>query len=254
MDEKNASSLKNLRGIVSFLSFSGCGQSLLSSMIDAHKNAVVSREELLLNKLYDGRIDKQTMFLVAIESSLRYTKRGRLHRGSNTSHLVPNQSNGASSDIHILGDKHGYGVVDYIVKHKDYLRKVQSLLGLPIYFIHVRRNPCDVIAHARKFDVRCSISEIAEKVSNRFIRLKAALERVGKGNYLTVSCEELVNNCSETLEKVLDFLHLSAYNGFIADCEKIVNKSKIFERNDVKWDSASERIATRLCQENGYAS
>lgn len=253
MERSYASSLRNLRGIVSFLSFSGCGHSLLSSMIDAHRNAIVSREQLLLNKLYLGRIDKDKMLKAAIVSSGKYTQLGRFHKGSNTSHLVPNQSNGVSSDIHILGDKHGFGVVAYINGCSDYLSRLNSILMLPIYFIHMQRNPLDVIAHTRKFETRHSISMIAKKVESKFLLLREALKKVGKSNYLTVSYEELVNHCDDTLIKILDFLHLDSYKGFTADCAKIVDKSKVNEWDDVNWTPLSLEIAHKLCLENGYA-
>lgn len=252
MDAKEQPYLGNLRGFVSFLSFSGCGHSLISSLIDAHKDAVVSREIGILSKLFSGVLGKEGAISAIFAHSKKYTSSGRYHKGSNTSHLVPNQFNGTSAAPQILGDKLGYNTVANIARKPDFLTTVLSTLDLPIYFIHIYRNPLDVVSHTRKFYTQFSLYETVCKVRRKYLLTHLAVKRIKTLPLLSIKIEDFVEKPKSSLITLLSFLKLDNYTHYIDDCASIINPSLLVERDDVKWDTQSFRETELICKSFNY--
>lgn len=98
-------------------------------MIDAHKNAIVSREQLILKRVFDKSLPTSSAFKTIISASESYTNKKRPHKGSKTNHLVPNQYNGCAEKLIVIGDKHGYGVTSYINKFSYFISISEKNLG-----------------------------------------------------------------------------------------------------------------------------
>lgn len=250
MARRSQQDLSKIRGFVSFLSSSGNGHSLISSMIDAHRDAVVCREKHILTRVYSNEIpDKRKVFNDIINTSHTYTVEGRYHKGSQTSHIVPNQFNGRSKQPQIVGDKHGYGVTMMLNNHKDFIEVVEQKLGIPVYFIHVHRNPYDVIAHLKKFKP-WTLESTIRRMLTRFRCVDQALSSTK--NSISVSFESFIFNVPTKLPKILNFLGLENYDGFVEDCQSIVERSKVFEWNEINWDPKQINRIERFCKPYPY--
>jgi len=251
MEERKPPCLDNLTAFVSFLSSSGNGHSLISSLIDAHKNAMVCREKMVLTRLYSGKLDKAGVIRNVTVGSAKYTLAGRLHKGSNTSHIVPNQFNGKADPLYIIGDKHGTGVASHLANKPRFLQSITKKLNLPIKFIHVYRNPYNVIAHMTKFYPKYSTIASAKRVIYRFnITDRAIKESINP--VLSIKFESLIENPRIILNQIMDFLSLPIYRGFIRDCASIINPILLTEYNEVSWKGVDIDKIKHLCQSTSY--
>lgn len=252
MPRNEQSCFDNLRGFVSFLSFSANGHSLVSSLIDAHKNAVVSRERSILTRIYKDNLEINKAFTTIIKASQNYTARGRPHNGSGTKHIVPGQFSGTYTNLHIIGDKHGYGVSSYIVNHKDYLKKISITIRKPIYFIHIYRNPFDVVARLKDF-YKGTLDAIISKVSRRYMIVDRALSIIGERyKVLHLNFNNLLINTTKTLRNLLTFLHLEIYSGYMRSCKSIIDYSIPNERLRMGWKASHIDALSSLCYSIPY--
>lgn len=250
MQEKELPFLDNLKGFVSFLSFSGNGHSLISSLIDAHKNAIVSREKLVLMRLYNEKLDRAGALRNILRGSSSYTLRNRPHKGSGTSHLVPNQFNGRADPLHIIGDKHGNGTSSYLATKPNFLQDVTKKLGLPIKFIHIYRNPYNVIAHMTKFS-KFSTRSSANKVIYRYHVVDKAI-KLSISSVLSIKFESLINRPKLTLKQIIEFLDLPVYECYLRNCASIIKPILLSEHNEVSWEGVDMDKIKSLCHSIPY--
>jgi SAM-dependent methyltransferase len=232
---------------VSFLSFSGCGHSLVSSLLDAHKNIIISREQKSLQRLYNQHYTKEQLFSAIAESSASYTIRGRPHKGSNTHHLVLDQYNGMAADTRVIGDKSGFDTVKSCQDTK-FLEGVTKKLDMPIDFIKVTRNPFDQVAHMRKFCTQFPLRDIVRRVTAR-IELTENATKVAEDfgcRVFKVRLEDFVDDPGLWLNEMLMFLGLLPYEHYIQDCKRVVNPSLVNEKDDVEWNQDCKQMCSQI--------
>ena len=229
MQGKSQYDLTKLKYFVSFISMSGSGHSLLSSMIDAHKNAIVSRECCIFRRVVKKGNSNRLNLETIIRSSEKYTSNGRLHKGSKTSHLVPGQFNGRAYPLLVIGDKNGYGTASAIIRYNPIPSKIAKI---PIRYIHVYRNPYDTIAYLNNF-YSCSIDSVIKRILRRLQEIHEALLKIK--NYLSIKYEDLITDTKTTLRKVLNYLSLEPYNGFIRSCKEIINPTLLHFNQNIDW-------------------
>lgn len=236
MAEKEQLCLDNLRGFITFLAFSGCGHSLVSSILDAHKDIAISREMKILPNIYSGKYGREVAFNAIPMSSRRYTTKGRPHKGSNTYHLVPGQFNGQVSSPLFIGDKNGQGTIAGIVNKEDFLRKVVKAIQVPLYFIHIHRNPADLVAHTRKFCTSRSTRKTIIAVAGNCARVDKAVTIVsGKFNLISIKIEEFVADFDSQMSRLSAFLRLKFTKDYLDSCKKVLIPSALDEKNDIEW-------------------
>lgn len=206
---------------VAIVSMSGSGHSLLSSLLDAHKNVAMSREVLVVRRLLGG-MDPRKIPAMVSKASKRYTEKGRFHRGSGTSHLVPGMWSGRTMRPLVFGDKNGQGVVGALLDDPSVFNDIASA-GFSLKFIVMRRNS----GHLHSF-VNGWRHKFGDKVEYRFQELSEELDqavevvkRSGQ-DFCEISYEDLVGSTSATLAEVLSFLGLDVSEDYLEACSSIV--------------------------------
>lgn len=253
--EEREHSFSSVRKFVSFLSFSGTGQSLISSMIDAHKNAIVSRERKVLLYIYNGSMSVDQALKEISRSSAKYTVKGRMHKGSNSSHLVHNYFNGTAEFPTVVGDKCGQLNILSILNHNDFLNMLSSKLGIQLTFIHTYRNPFDVTAHMRKFYTKYTIDRAANNIANKFVSCDLAVEKAKKFfPVIDINFDNFVLDVPLHMKQILNFLDLEVDEDFLYACKDIVNPSLTHELDDIKWTRSSLEKINTLCNFIPYLS
>jgi len=155
----------------------------------------------------------------------------------------------------VLGDKSSYGTALNIVNSPKFLSTVSSFLGLPIHFIHTYRNPYDVTAHMRKFYTKYSTDETVDKVIHRYNIIDKALSKVnGRAPILSVNFNYFIADPEHTLTQILNFVDLSPYSTYLADCSKIINPSLLHEASDISWSDSNLAKISGLCNSLPYLS
>lgn len=246
MPKSEQLSLDSVRGFITFLSFSGNGHSLISSMLDAHENIIISREVKILKHIYNGS-DRDKMLKEIINHSKQYSAKGRPHKGSNTSHFVEGQLNGSAKRLKFLGDKNGYGTVHQVLYYKNFFKKCEALLRMPIIPIHIYRNPFRVVEHTRRFYSFRNIDDTATKVSERFHKVRRSLSRVK--NAVSIKFENILCSTDKTLLDLFKPLGIRPSDKFLGGCRSIITS---IDEPPVMWTPKSIKLINELCSSISY--
>ena len=190
--------------------------------------------------------NRELTFAPIIRNSSNYTKRNRFHSGSQTYHLVPGQFNGFSKKPIVIGDKNGYGTVSGIY-NADYV--IRDILGIPIHYIHVYRNPYDTIAYLNRF-YKSGLGGTTAKVLRRLDCIDKVLYKVG--DYLSIRYEDLMLDTSSILNKVLSYLDLPIYKGFIESCRKVLRPGLLHFKQTIDWPIEQITKINNFCSNIEY--
>jgi len=142
---------------VTFIGYSRSGHSLVGSLLDAHPDAVVGHELHALKHLARGRSFE------AVTRALRQNARifqltGRRYTGYD--YVVPDQWQGVTRRLDVVGDKKGNGSARLLRRDPDALRRILERVPVPLHAVHVVRNPYDNIA-TKALRTRRSLADAA---------------------------------------------------------------------------------------------
>lgn len=215
-----------------FVGYPRSGHSLVGSLIDAHRHAVIAHELDALRYVQFG-FSRAQLFWLILDNSRRFTQQGRQWTGY--SYAVPSQWQGRALCLKVIGDKRGGDTSRRLARNFTLLSKLQGRVKIPVKVIHVVRNPLDNIAamvnrgdaptlsHAlRQYDLMSSLSA---KVR----------EAVGELNFMTIWLDDLVSAPEETLTRLCDFLGLDAPRDYLDDCAALVFKQPQQARQRTIW-------------------
>lgn len=215
---KYAQAVDNLDNFCLFVGYPRSGHSLVGSLLDAHPNIVIAHELDVVKFLRAGFDQKQMAYLL-IENSRRSAEAGRVWR--EYQYEVPDQWQGQFRDLKILGDKKGGGTTASIGRTPEVLEKLHELFQKKLKFVHVIRNPLDVVASIHKKDNPNLISS-----ANHFFFLCKTNEdirsKVGKENIIDIWHEDMVSDPKGTLIKLCAFLGQDVSQDYLEACAGIV--------------------------------
>lgn len=226
-----------------FVGYPRSGHSLLSSLIDAHPYIAIADEFNVLQKLGYG-LDKDTLFRYLEYNSSIF---GKLHRERTGYHYyVPGQSQGICSNLKILGDKKGNATIRELMNDNSLLDRLEKLIGIPVYFIHVVRNPFDNIAtwSARS---KFSLEETTDKYFSTVNTIEWLRERCSKEHFIDIYHEEIIARPKVELKRVMQFLEIDNINeDYLNACASIVFKSPNKPSEKINWQlSLRENILSQ---------
>ena len=227
---RNKGKFSDLKRYCMFIGYPRSGHSLVGSLVDAHPNAIISHELdiLLYFKLGFG---KNQLLSIILENSQQYAREGRANTGY--PYMVPNQWQGKFRKLEVIGDKYGDLSTRRILEDPTLLDRFTNKMGLEMKFIHVIRNPYDIISTWAKRR-KTSISEIIPqyfKLAEGNAWLK---RRLGK-DVLDVRHEALIEDPKKELRKTCEFLDLDATKDYLEDCASIIYKKPHKSRKEAPW-------------------
>lgn len=235
---RNRKYWQDFERVGSYCTFIGCGRtghSLIGSLIDAHPDMVMS-DELNVVTLIEKRFSKQQIYSLIIEESKNQAKEGREVTGY--SYQVPNQWQGKFNNLKVIGDKFST-TTTAILQQKPYLLALlKKRLNTEIKFIHITRNPYDVI---KTFTTREGI-ELNVAIELYTLACQAIAEvksQIKSDCLLEFSHEAFVQNPQEYLTKICNFLAVEIPINYLEDCSSIVYKSPHKSRYEIDWDRES---------------
>ena len=101
---KNKKSYKNIEKFCLFIGYPRSGHSVVGSILDAHKNIIISHELDVL-KYIDQGLKKEIIYGSILRNSLMKSIRGREQTGYKFD--IPNEWQGRFDELKIIGDKKG---------------------------------------------------------------------------------------------------------------------------------------------------
>lgn len=235
---------EDVRAYCMFIGYGGSGHSLVGSLLDAHPRIVIAHELDVL-RLVQAGFGRGQLYSLILEKAREFTVGGR--RWNEYEYSVPHQWQGRFEGLQVIGDKKGGGSTKRLQNNPRLLDRLRRVVGVPIRFVHVTRNPYDVITKmALKQPARLAAS------ADRFFALcetVASVKRqVRPGEVLDVRHEALIEDPRRTLRQVCDFVGVGCTDEYVEDCASIVFTSPRKTRHSVEWpadlvDTVKSRMA-----------
>jgi hypothetical protein len=183
------------------------------------------------------------VFASIIQNSRQFQKR-KNNVWTGYSYKVEHSWQGGFDELHIIGDKLGGRTSIMLYENKDLLKLIESRLQHPVKYIHVIRNPFDVITTMtrRSFeklnkDGEPGSLEILPFIKNYFNRVETVNYLKGKGNLNIYDLyhEDFILKPGKELKSLLNFLGVQYSDEYINNCVKIVYKEPNKSRQNIEW-------------------
>lgn len=220
-----------------FVGYPRSGHSLLGSLVDAHRHAVIAHELDLLYFLEQG-FGRDQLYALLAENSRRFTSSGREWSGYR--YEVPDAHQGRWESVRLIGDKKGGRTTHRLDADPSLLDRLCEVAGVPVKLLHVMRNPFDIIATRSRRNTRLDLDGAADA----HLAMVAAVERIedatAAADFLTVRHEDLSSTAApERLREVCGFLGLDAPDDWVTRCASIVRTTPSRSRERVEWTGAA---------------
>ncbi len=230
------------QSFVIFLGYPRSGHSLIAALLDAHPNIVMGMEWGLLPHLKMGYSQNQ-VYASIIQNSRRFQKR-KNNVWTGYSYKVENSWQGSFDELHVIGDKFGGRTSIMLYENPDLLQLIETRLKLPVKYIHVIRNPFDVITTMtrRSFEKLNKTGEpgnleLLPFIKNYFNRVETVSRLKDNSNLdiYDLYHEDFILQPGSQLKSLLNFLGVNYTDEYINDCEKIVYKEPHKSRQNIEW-------------------
>lgn len=232
---------KDIRAFCLFLGYPRSGHSLVGSLLDAHPNTIIANELDVLRFVSAG-FSRDQLFYLLLRNSELYLRRGRTQTGYK--YDVPNQWQGRTNQLLVLGDKKGGMTTQRLSKNPLLLEEIRTLLRVPIKFIHVVRNPFDNIT---TMAIRANSTILRETIHYFELCLKNTLmlEIAEPQNVLTIRHEDLIATPETTLAKMVSFLDLETEEEYFKDCAGIIYRAPHKSREKHPWNPKEKNLVLK---------
>lgn len=252
---------------VFFIGYARSGSSIIASMMDSHPNMIISHESKEFHKVWlqapRENITKSSLFNLLYQSSYKDAARGvrSAYASGRKGYFLGTGSlwQGRFSKLSVIGDKQAGRTTMFYASFRSQFEKKYRLLmdvvKVPIYVIHVVRNPFDIIATRLTFSDgpgaphqllnsssphparQYNTSAIIIKVERVFALAKAVQDMIKAFNLtvLHVHAEELVRDPKGTIQSICNFLLLDCSADYLQQCQDKAFTSVSRTRDLVVW-------------------
>lgn len=228
-----------------FIGYPRSGHSLIGALLNAHPSVAIAHEVAAMRYAYLGFSTRQVYYLI-LRNAQRSGEQGKVLGGY--VYNVPNQWQGRVRDLRVIGDKEGYGTTLRLRLSDHYLRRLRNGMGARITFIHVVRNPYDIIS-TRARRVRKYAKDPMLGIDDFFSLCETVAEfkeTLDPDEILELRHEQFVEDPERWLADLCGFLGVEASEDYLRDCASIVNDrpNKSRQAGPLEWDSEMiERVA-----------
>lgn len=240
--------LEDLRTFALFVGCSRSGHSLVGSQLDAHPNIVISHETGVLKYVRAGYRRSQICELLRQNSS-RFAAAGA--RSKRYDYLVPNQWQGRSSRVIVLGDNMAEGATRRLRQKPGLLHKLEAVMAVPVKLIQVVRNPFDNIStialRTRKRQLASDLAKSAKFYFSLCETVQKLRNEMDPDNLIELRHEALIDSPKESLSNLCSRLGVETTSQYLDDCSGIFYSTPHRSRHDVQWseeliDEVQERM------------
>lgn len=260
--------METIEAFVFFVGWQRSGHSIIGSLLDGHPDVVIAHEFLLFTHLHEftgkklsQRLSRARLFNQLVANSFRnarYGDRSILHNEKGYNLKLAGSWQGCYQRLRFLGDKAAGEVTNMYRKNTTnfirHLRRLQSLVDLPLKVINVIRNPYDMIATLSLYrgspiiDVKVPAS-VKDKYSNRKVIQEAADTILVKAHFLymmlqegydwdliQIHSEDFIRHPTSTMRDLCTFLGLECSEGYLQMCAEKTFKATSKSRELIEWD------------------
>ena len=223
-----------------FAGYPRSGHTLVGALLDAHPQIVVAHQAYAVDYLNRG-VAKERVLQLLVDNATRFTKSGRDWMGYH--YRIPGQYQGKFDDLRLIGDKSGGITTRKIFEQGDFsaLENMVEKAGLKPVFVHVIRNPFDIITTMTKRSAtRRGISSVSEgllklKISH-FLKHAEGVKRLkehGGFKVVDIYSEDLVYHTIKTLDGLCEALGVKSNANYLEACANLVWDKPKQSRNTI---------------------
>jgi len=231
-----------------FIGYPRSGHTLVYALLNAHPDVVLSNELGALRFL-DLGFSRAQLFSLILRADRRFAERG--YRFQGYEYQVPRQWQGRFRRLRVIGDKDGGRDTTRLGKDPARLERLRGRVAIPVRFIHVVRNPYDVITTiVRRRNERnepTTLEEVVERSGRALSTVERILRESAGDMMLTVRHEDLVREPKPVLRRLCAHLGVEAEEAYLEDCARIVFPSARKSRDAAEW---TPRLVERVRAES----
>ena len=221
---------RNLETFCSFIGYPRSGHTLIGSLLDAHPQVAIA-DELDALRFIQAGFGRRQVFYLMMRNARNFAADGRERTGY--VYQVPRQWQGRCENLRVIGDKFG-GVTEMRLRfYPELLESLAGRLQLKIKFVHVVRNPYDIIStlHLRQ-------DHTLEGAAARFFVLCEAVAWIKNKmpeQVIDVRHEDFLREPKSMLARLCAFVDIDASEEYLDACSSIVFRSPHQSRKDIAW-------------------
>lgn len=232
-----------VRTFCMFVGYPRSGHSLVGSLLDAHRNAVIGHEMDVLRFLGRG-FGRRQLFHLLVENARQFSEGGR--QWTDYTYDVPGQWQGRFESLQVIGDKKGGRSTRRLDADPGLLDRFRAEVRVPLRMVHVVRNPFDNIATRFRRNEKLDLATSAERHFELVEAVAALKRRVAQDEMIDVRHEDLIADTPGTLRRICEFLDLDAPAEYLDACDGIVFSAPRRSRSQTQWPAdLVERIRER---------
>jgi len=239
---------EELKTYVMFIGYPRSGSTLMGALLDAHPNAIVSREAHVLNLLAHG-YRRDRIYNKIIKNSKKMAD-GQV-KWNGYKYVVKDQYQGTYKDkLLVIGDKKAGKSVKLLWPHPELIDMLKEELKIPVKLIHVIRNPFDNIT-----TIKTGNGGKIDYLINDYFKLAetiVGLRKKYKEDIFEYHHEDFIDTPKLYLTKLCQFLGLKVYPGYLPSCKSIVFKSPHKTRNKIKWNDKNKKKVQKKINKIGF--
>jgi hypothetical protein len=242
-------SFDHIRYFCLFVGYPRSGHTLVGSLLDAHRHAIIGLELDVLRYIRFG-FSRAQIFLLLVENSRLQAKRGRQWTGY--SYYVPNQWQGRAEQIRVIGDKRGGDTSRRLARDFSLLDRLRRRVGLPLKVIHVVRNPYDNIATMCLRGDAPGLDQAIDAYFSMADTVARVQQHLPASDFITVHHEDIIAHPIAEIANLCEFLELCADSNYLRDCASIVFEHPNRSRSKVAWTAEQRTRVARRCAQYGF--
>ena len=225
-------SFAHVESFCMFIGYPRSGHTLIGSILDAHPNAIIA-DELNALRYVHGGFGKSQLFYLLLRNSRRAAAAGRKRTGY--VYQIPGQWQGRYERLRVIGDKMGHAAAPRLAADPDLLSRLREFLKVDIKFVHVLRNPYDVIS-TMTLRHKLPLSESIERFFWLCQSVDAIKRRVPADDICDLKHEDFIKSPKARLESLCNFFLLKTDAAYLDGSAKIVFASPHKSRFEAPWN------------------
>ena len=219
-----------------FIGYPRSGHTLVYALLNAHPDVVLSNELGVLQWMRFG-FTRAQLYSMILRSDRRFTREGSRFQGYD--YGVPNQWQGRFREIRVIGDKDGGRDTMCLRRSPDVLERLRRKVGVPIKFIHVVRNPYDMMTtfvnRRMQRGERTTLDDALRMGREALDTILTVIQRVPEDALLTIRHEEMIQDPVRTLSRLCEHLGVIPEHDYLRDCAGIVFALSPKTRRSIEW-------------------